>query len=54
MWAYSCAPAVVSTSLPVLVRDGTSVERRRENGVSSQNLKASDVIWAFLSTHARR
>jgi polyhydroxybutyrate depolymerase len=90
MWRSlnGCAPAVVSTSLPVLVRDGTSVERRsyancrghgdvvwyeiergghrwppetvsdvrsqRENGVSSQNLNASEVIWAFLSTHARR
>jgi polyhydroxybutyrate depolymerase len=90
MWRSlnGCAPAVVSTSLPVLVRDGTSVARRsyancrghgdvvwyeieggghrwppetvsdvrsqRENGVSSQNLNASDVIWAFLNTHARR
>ena len=30
------------------------VPSQRENGVSSQNLDASEVIWAFLSTHARR
>jgi polyhydroxybutyrate depolymerase len=81
-----CAPTVVSVPLPVLVQDGTSVERRSyascrgdvvwyeiaggghrwppetvsdarsqaENGVSSQNLNASEVIWAFFNGHARR
>jgi polyhydroxybutyrate depolymerase len=74
--------------MPVLVRDGTSVERRSyagcrghaevvwyeikggghwwppypgpdaarvqpENGVSSQNLNASEMIWAFFRTHPR-
>jgi polyhydroxybutyrate depolymerase len=79
---------VVSTPLPVLVQDGTSVARRSyagcreradvvwyeieggghrwppetvsdarsqaENGVSSRNLNASDVIWAFFKDHGRR
>ena len=27
---------------------------QRENGVSSQNLSASEVIWEFFGTHARR
>ena len=83
-----CTPAVMSTRLPVLVKDGTSVERRSyagcrergdvvwyeieggghrwppetvsdarsqaENGVSSQNLNASEVIWAFFKDHGRR
>jgi len=83
-----CMPAVVSAPLPVLVQDGTSVERRSyagcrdngdvvwyeieggghrwppetvsdarsqaENGVSSQNLSASEVIWAFFKDHGRR
>jgi hypothetical protein len=26
----------------------------RENGVSSQNIHASEVIWAFFAMHARR
>jgi polyhydroxybutyrate depolymerase len=83
-----CAPTVLSASLPVVVRDGTSIERRSyagcrergdvvwyeieggghrwppetvsdarsqaENGVSSQNLHASEVIWAFFNDQARR
>jgi len=83
-----CSLPVVSTPLPVLVQDGTSVARRsysgcreradvvwyeieggghrwppetvsdiasqRENGVSSQNLNASEVIWAFFKDHERR
>jgi polyhydroxybutyrate depolymerase len=86
-----CAPTVVSTPLPALVQDGTSVERRsyagcrgngdvvwyeieggghrwpphrevgvreelslRENGVSSQNINASEVIWAFFAAHPRQ
>jgi polyhydroxybutyrate depolymerase len=86
-----CAPAVTSTPLPVLMKDGTSVNRRsyancrghgdvvsyeiqggghrwpphrfdgptealvlRENGVSSGNINASEVIWAFFAAHARR
>jgi polyhydroxybutyrate depolymerase len=83
-----CVSAVASTPLPVLVKDGTSVERRSyagcreradvvwyeieggghrwppetvsdarsqaENGVSSQNLNASEVIWAFFKDHGRR
>lgn len=83
-----CSPEVVSTPLPVLVKDGTSVQRRSyagcrdngdvvwyeieggghrwppetvsdarsqaENGVSSQNLNASEVIWAFFKDHGRR
>lgn len=90
MWRSlnGCEPPVISTMLPVVTKDGTSVERRsyancrghgdvvwyeiqggghrwppedvsdprsqRENGVSSRNLEASEVIWAFFSTHARR
>jgi len=83
------SPGVVS--LPMIVKDGTSVERRtyrncrqgadvvwyeiqggghrwppfqfagnreaaevRDNGVSSQNLVASEAIWEFFVTHARR
>ena len=86
-----CAPTVTSSSLAVVVQDGTSVDRRsytncrghgdvvwyeihggghrwpphlfegpsevfarRENGVSSRNINASEVIWAFLAAHARR
>jgi polyhydroxybutyrate depolymerase len=86
-----CAQAATSTPLPVLVQDGTSVDRRtyarcrgngdvvwyeihggghrwaphrydgeqealalRENGVSSQNINATEVIWAFFAAHARR
>jgi len=86
-----CAPEAVSTPMPVLVQDGTSVVRRsygncrgmaevagyeieggghrwpphvfdgpaeaaarRENGVSSGNLNASDVIWSFFAAHPRR
>ena len=86
-----CAPTVTTTPLPVLVQDGTSVDRRwyascqkhgdvvwyeikggghrwpphqeegpnqalaqQENGVSSQNVNASEVIWAFFAAHARR
>jgi polyhydroxybutyrate depolymerase len=85
-----CAADVTSTALPVVVRDGTSVDRRtyrdcrghsevvwyeiaggghrwppyretgvqealaaRENGASSQNINASEVIWAFFAAHAR-
>jgi polyhydroxybutyrate depolymerase len=82
-----CTPPAVSAPLPVLVQDGTSVERRSyascreqgdvvwyvieggghrwppetvsdarsqaENGVSSQNLNASEVIWAFFKDHGR-
>jgi polyhydroxybutyrate depolymerase len=34
--------------------EGRSEEdARRENGVSSQNINASEVIWAFFATHAR-
>jgi polyhydroxybutyrate depolymerase len=90
MWRTlnGCAPEVTLTRLPVLVQDGTSVERRSyqscrthvdvvwyeieggghrwppetvsdarsqaENGVSSQNLNASEVIWAFFKTHGRQ
>ena len=36
---------------PETVSDSRS---QAENGVSSQNLNASDVIWAFFSNHARR
>jgi polyhydroxybutyrate depolymerase len=84
-----CSQTVATTPMPVLVRDGTSVERRSyagcrghgevvwyeikggghwwppypgpdaarvqpENGVSSQNLNASEMIWAFFAGHARR
>ena len=83
-----CARSVMTTPMPVLVQDGTSVVRRsytscrghgdvvwyeieggghrwppemvsdirsqRENGVSSQNLNASEVIWAFFNAHARK
>jgi polyhydroxybutyrate depolymerase len=83
-----CTPTVTTTPLPVLVNDGTSVQRRTsascrdggdvvwyeiqggghrwppetvsdarsqaENGVSSQNVDASEVIWAFFATHRRR
>ena len=93
MWRSlnGCGPAVTSTPLPVLVRDGTSVVRRSytgcrgkgdvvwyeidggghrwpphsyegaqevssrsENGASSRNINASEVIWAFFAAHARR
>jgi poly(3-hydroxybutyrate) depolymerase len=27
---------------------------QQENGVSSQNVNASEVIWAFFAAHARR
>jgi polyhydroxybutyrate depolymerase len=84
-----CAPMVVSTPLPALVQDGTSVDRRSyegcrghgdvvwyeihggghrwaphryqgqqealalgENGTSSQNINASEVIWSFFAAHA--
>ena len=36
---------------PETVSDAAS---QRENGVSSQNLNASDVIWAFFNTHPRK
>lgn len=84
-----CAPAVATTTLPVVERDGTSVSRRSyggcradvvwyeieggghrwppaagddprgigreaENGVATQNLQASEVIWAFFASHPRR
>jgi len=90
MWRSlnGCAPSVTSAKLPVIVQDGTSVERRsyascrtgadvvwyeiqggghrwppenisdaasqRENGVSSQNLNATEVIWTFFRAHPRR
>jgi polyhydroxybutyrate depolymerase len=85
-----CSPTATTTPLPVVSKDGTSVERRthgncrghsdvvwyeiqggghrwpphlegqnealalRENGVSSQNLNASEVIWAFFNAHPRK
>ena len=84
-----CSREVTVTPLPVVVHDGTSVDRRaygrcranvvwyeikggghrwpprrsegareplaeRENGRSSQNLDASEVIWAFFAAHPRR
>jgi polyhydroxybutyrate depolymerase len=86
-----CTATPVVSSLPVIVKDGTSVDRRtygscrqgadvvwyeiqggghrwppfqfaslreaaevRDNGVSSQNLVASEVIWEFFAAHARR
>jgi polyhydroxybutyrate depolymerase len=84
-----CSNDVVTTPLPVNVRDGTSVNRRaysrcradvvwyeiqggghrwpphreagaredvalRENGTSSQNIDASEVIWQFFAAHPRR
>jgi len=93
MWQRlnGCAPTVTSTPLPILVQDGTSVDRRSyggclghsdvvwyeirggghrwaphryegrqealardENGVSSQNINASAVIWSFFAAHGRR
>ena len=27
---------------------------QRENGASTQNINASEVIWAFFAAHARR
>jgi poly(3-hydroxybutyrate) depolymerase len=27
---------------------------QRENGVSSQNINASETVWSFFNTHARR
>ena len=33
--------------------DLNEARSQQENGVSSQNLNASDVIWAFFSAHAR-
>ena len=86
-----CASSVTATSLPVVVRDGTTVDTRafggcranadvvwyeiqggghrwpphhadgivehiaeRKLGVSSRNINASDVIWAFFAAHPRR
>ena len=85
-----CSGNAQSASLPILVHDGTSVDRRsyagcrrggevvwyeiqggghrwppykevggneeqaqRENGVSSQNINVSEVIWEFFAAHAR-
>jgi polyhydroxybutyrate depolymerase len=31
----------------------SEADAQRENGVSSQNIKASEVIWAFFAAHAR-
>lgn len=34
--------------------EGASAESQRENGVSSQNISASELIWDFFARHARR
>ena len=34
--------------------EGMSEAAQKENGVSSQNIDASEVIWDFFASHARR
>jgi polyhydroxybutyrate depolymerase len=39
---------------PHLFDDKNEAMARQENGISSQNINASEVIWAFFAAHGRR